>query len=424
MNKSELCMMCPLVDAMGKPMVCGKDVMMMMDGKPMAAGCESCCLQMGGKMMIVMCPGQPVMVNMEMMRDLCPCPADCKADCPAPGCMAVCVNGKPVKMGEPTSMMAGNMMLFINGKPCAMPCEKMMCVDKAGTCLVQICKKKTVMMSPACMQLCSADCCLCMPCASGVMPMMVNGKPMCMSRECAMMCCALMGSSCMSDCAMANMMCCSMQTLCDEMLSMTDCPKLSYFGVCGRAEFIKMMMEEAGEKYKFCEVGFGKHQSEMGDKLPFGQLPLYEEGGFAIAQTGTILRFLARKYNMMPFDMYEAARCEMVVDGCLDFVGKYFACAIYKTMTPQQYMKECNTWAGYFERLLMQCCDGKKFVCQRFSYADCCLFQCLDVMENSCPGTLCNFPCLQGFYNRMMARPNITAFMTSARHMKPVKCAC
>jgi len=247
---------------------------------------------------------------------------------------------------------------------------------------------------------------------------------MCMSRECAAMCCAMMGANCMADCMLGNMMCCSMQMLCDEMMGSGGCPKIFYFGECGRAEFIKMIMEDVGEKYKFCELPFGKHQAEMGGRLPFGQLPMYEEGGFVLAQTGAILRFLARKYSMLPHDMFEAARCEMMVDCCLDFVGKYFACALYKSMAPQQYMKECNTWAGYFERLLMQCCDGKKFVCQRFSYADCCLFQCLDVMEGSCPGTLCNFPCLQAFYDRMMARPNLASFMMSARHVKPHKCAC
>lgn len=424
MPKTELCMMCPLVDSCGQPMICGKDVMMKMDGKDMPENCESCCIQMGGKVMMMMCPGQPVMVNVQMMRDMCPCPKECASDCPAPGCMTMCHSGKPVMMGEPTSMIAGAMMLCMNGKPCAMPCEKIMCVDKSGACLFQMGKKKPLVMTPKCLEMCSADCCMCIASPTGVKPLCIRGNMMCMSRECATMCCSLMGTCCMADCAMANMACCSMQTMCQETMDTAGCPKISYFGVCGRAEFIKMMMEEAGEKYKFHEVPFGKHQAEMGDKLPFGQLPLYEENGFMLAQTGTILRFLARKYNMMPFDMYDAARCEMVVDGCLDFMGKYFACSIYKTMAPQMYMKECNTWAGYFERLMMQCCQGKKFVCERFSYADCCLFQCLDVMETSCPGTLCNFPALQGFYNRMMQRPNIRAFMMSSRHMHPMKCSC
>ncbi len=47
--------------------------------------------------------------------------------------------------------------------------------------------------------------------------------------------------------------------------------------------------------YEF--VIHGNFKEALGDKAAYGQLPVYEEGDFAISQSGTIIRYLAKKHG-------------------------------------------------------------------------------------------------------------------------------
>lgn len=51
----------------------------------------------------------------------------------------------------------------------------------------------------------------------------------------------------------------------------------------------------------------------------YGQVPILEVNGKYLAQTQTIARFLARKFNLTGADDWEAAKCDEVVDGAHDF---------------------------------------------------------------------------------------------------------
>lgn len=59
-------------------------------------------------------------------------------------------------------------------------------------------------------------------------------------------------------------------------------------------------------------IGFGEHKSKLGDKLPFGQLPLYEEGDFSLGQSGTIVRYVAKKLGTKQAILQLAD----LIDGC------------------------------------------------------------------------------------------------------------
>ncbi len=105
-------------------------------------------------------------------------------------------------------------------------------------------------------------------------------------------------------------------------------PKIHYFPLSGRGEYLKLILEEAGKDlskivahlirflilipffsndriiclqrilgvpYEF--VSHGNFKESLGDKVAYGQLPVYEEGDFAISQSGTIVRYLAKKHG-------------------------------------------------------------------------------------------------------------------------------
>jgi hypothetical protein len=67
--------------------------------------------------------------------------------------------------------------------------------------------------------------------------------------------------------------------------------------------------------------------------------------------------------GIYPADAKEAARAEMIKDGCLDFLAKYFAASLYGTMKPDDFKtKEAPKWLGFFNKLLEHNDGGKGVV--------------------------------------------------------------
>jgi hypothetical protein len=91
-------------------------------------------------------------------------------------------------------------------------------------------------------------------------------------------------------------------------------PKLHYFPLSARAEFARLLWEDTKTPYEFVKVPFGEHLKN--DKLPFGQLPILEEDGFVLAQSGTIARYVAKKVGLYPADAKEAATAGMTIEKC------------------------------------------------------------------------------------------------------------
>jgi len=96
-------------------------------------------------------------------------------------------------------------------------------------------------------------------------------------------------------------------------------PSLTYFNIRGLAEPIRVILADAQVEYN--DVAFnlpvdGKPDQRLVDlkasgKLDFDQVPLYEESdGFRIAQSGSIIRYLARKHGLNGKNEHEAAKID------------------------------------------------------------------------------------------------------------------
>ncbi len=55
--------------------------------------------------------------------------------------------------------------------------------------------------------------------------------------------------------------------------------------------------------------------------MPWGQIPILEFEGKVIAQSITICRYLARKYNFAGSNHWESALCDEYVDALNDLLG-------------------------------------------------------------------------------------------------------
>jgi len=105
--------------------------------------------------------------------------------------------------------------------------------------------------------------------------------------------------------------------------------KLTYFDIPGKAEPIRLLLSLAKVKFEDHRIARTKWPA-LKLKMPWGQLPVLYVDGKEIAQSVTILRFIARKHNLAGVDEWEAARCDEIGDALTELAqerGKYLHCS-------------------------------------------------------------------------------------------------
>jgi len=191
-------------------------------------------------------------------------------------------------------------------------------------------------------------------------------------------------------------------------------PKLHYFPLCGRGDFIKAVFEDAGKPYEFVPHALGAHKSLPG--LPYGQLPfLVEPCGNEVAQTGTIVRFLAKRFNMYPSNLKDTARAEAVADQTLDIIGQYFGFLFGRVdkAALEAYLK--TQW-GFLEAVLAKSESKGEYVTAGFTFADVQLWHLVQTLKSFVPVP----PLLTAHHARIGARPRLAAYVASPRYIAPM----
>ncbi len=90
---------------------------------------------------------------------------------------------------------------------------------------------------------------------------------------------------------------------------------LTYFDGRGLAEVPRLVLAEAGVKFEDRRV---KDIATLKAELPFGQVPLYQDGDFKLVQSQAIIRYVARTHNLYGKDAKEAALIDQIGDGIQD----------------------------------------------------------------------------------------------------------
>ncbi|XP_045767137.1 glutathione S-transferase-like [Maniola jurtina] len=117
--------------------------------------------------------------------------------------------------------------------------------------------------------------------------------------------------------------------------------KLHYFDINGIAESIRYILHYGKEKFE--DVRY-EHKNwpmkDLKESLPYGQLPLYEEGNRTINQSLAIARYVATKINLVPSDPWEQALLDAVVYSIYDFWQKVLAYIKETDLTRKQALKK------------------------------------------------------------------------------------
>jgi len=200
-------------------------------------------------------------------------------------------------------------------------------------------------------------------------------------------------------------------------------PVLTYFNGRGLGEVPRLLLREAGVDFEDRRVeGKDVEALRAAGKLPFGQVPLYQEGDFSLAQSGAIGRYIARKHGLAGKDAHEHALVDSLVDAVFsDMGGQSFRQWRYgeeakKAEFKQKFGTESlPKYLPYLEKQLVSRNGGNAFFLgDKISWADIAFFHFFDSFNllGEFPTALDAFPHLKALLGRVAARPNI------AKHLK------
>jgi glutathione S-transferase len=211
-------------------------------------------------------------------------------------------------------------------------------------------------------------------------------------------------------------------------------PTLTYFNVFARAEVPRLMLEDAGVDYDYVAVDYASNWGETKakliaeGKLPFGQVPLYEEpGGLALVQSAAIARYVAKKHGYAGTSALEEALIDQAAEGANDtYVA--LATAFYGSAPDQRdaavgkVVKE--TLPGHlasFNKLLEKNGNQGFLVGSKLSYADLALYRAVHMIPKADDGgdVLDSYPAVKKLVTAVSERERIKAYLARDVYAKP-----
>merc|ERR1711963_883819 len=190
---------------------------------------------------------------------------------------------------------------------------------------------------------------------------------------------------------------------------------LTYFPIRGRSEAIRLALEFGGAEYVNKNLSMDEW-ADMKEGMPFGQLPLLEDGTVRIAQSGAILRYVGRKYDLYGASRAQAAHIDCIIEGTQDFhqaAGKIFMSARFKKGDRSDLIDLVEHWLEIFAKILA---ERKHFVGDSVTIADIAVFNYLENwMRAIDQRTFQAHTNLDEFHDRMKKEERIAAYLASDR---------
>jgi len=204
-------------------------------------------------------------------------------------------------------------------------------------------------------------------------------------------------------------------------------PVLGYWKIRGLAQPIRLLLGYAGVEFeeKIYEQGEGpefSRDSWLNEKnalgLDFPNVPYYIDGDVKMTQSNAIMRYLARKHDLMGKTDKERARCDQVAEEISDFRSD-FTMLCYAALTGVNFTAKAPEYAkglpeklAPFERFLG---DNKWMAGANLTWPDFIVWEMLEQHLMFKPGCLANLPKLASYYKRFKEEPNIKKFLESPK---------
>lgn len=201
---------------------------------------------------------------------------------------------------------------------------------------------------------------------------------------------------------------------------------LGYWDIRGLGNPIRLLLEYAGAEYveKLYKCGpppeFERNEW-LQDKANLGikcaNLPYIIDGDVKIAQSGVIMRYLGRKFNLVGKTESEQLDVELMADQVRDYFMQYVA-IVYNPeflKVKEEYLKNLSGNLQQLSKMI----EGRKFVAGDYvTYVDFILFEFLDSQLYLVPGLLKDYPVLEEYHKRVMSLEPIDKYLKSPKAIK------
>lgn len=205
--------------------------------------------------------------------------------------------------------------------------------------------------------------------------------------------------------------------------------ELTYFNAPGRAEPVRVALFLAGLPFIDNRVDFaGFAALKAQGTLPLGSVPVMDIDGLRLAQTGAMLRYVARAgaTDLYPSDPFQA----FLVDTCIDTFNDTLANALLPSMFERDMAKKLELRVAFVAGPLTLACrytegliarsGGPFLLGSAVSLADLVIAsQLLAIQSGVLDGVtyeaLAPYPYLRGLAEAYLAHPRIQAYATKSR---------
>ncbi len=195
--------------------------------------------------------------------------------------------------------------------------------------------------------------------------------------------------------------------------------ELLYFPARGRAEQIRLMFALKGVPLR---ENPASNWPELKPGTPYGMLPVITERSegdeFVLAESGAIMRHLARRFEMYGRNERQHAMADALADFVADSRTKYIAVAYAAVIgtsaeTIEKYWAQLPNTLATLESGLQRSTNVAAgwFIGDELTFADVAAFDYLDALERLRPGCLDGHSGLQAFVAKFRALPTIAPFI-------------
>ncbi|XP_077983079.1 glutathione S-transferase Mu 4-like [Glandiceps talaboti] len=202
---------------------------------------------------------------------------------------------------------------------------------------------------------------------------------------------------------------------------------IAYWKIRGLQQPIRLLLEYSGIEYEdkmyvcgpapdFNRECWIKEKYDLG--LDFPNLPYMIDGDVKLTQSNAILRYIARKANLLGTNEKEITRVNLMAEQSMDLrnfmVSKFYTRSAWEDVK-SDFLEKTGSMLKAFSAFLG---DNPWFAGQNVSFVDFVMYELMDQICHVDSKALDNLKNLKDFQARVEALPAIAAYMKSDRFMK------